>query len=97
MEWIIENWGMVVALLIVVIGGVVGVLRIVKPQSPWLSILLYILSVIEDLAPELSKKVKGEVKAKMLCLPAKDQIALNEACATVDAKKQTPESIKKAL
>lgn len=97
MEWIIENWAIVLGVAVVVLTGAVGLIRILKPQSPWLSVLLYILGVIEDLAPDIAKQVKGEVKAKMRSLPGKEKVALDEAVATVDPKKTTPASIKKAL
>lgn len=97
MDWIVENWALIVLLLGIAIGAMVAALRILKPDSFWLGILVYILGIIEDLAPELAKKVKGEVAAKMHLLPVKQQIALQDACAVVDPKKPNPESLKKAV
>lgn len=95
MDWIIENWGLIVALAFVGIGAVVAVLKIVKPGSRWLHVLIYILGIIEDLAPELAKQVKLQVKSKMSSLPAAEQQALQDAVATVDPKKVTPASVKR--
>lgn len=97
MEWIIENWGVVLGLAIIVIGAIIGILRIVKPGSKWLQILIYVLGIIEDLAPEMAAKVKGEVKGHMRELSFGNQQALQDACAAVDLKKETPDSIQRLM
>ena len=97
MEWVIENWGTVLALAVVVIGAVIGILRIVKPSSRWLQVLIYVLGIIEDLAPETAAKVKGEVKDHMRELSFENRQALQDACAAVDLKKETPDSIQRLM
>lgn len=96
MDWL-SDYGVILAVAAAVLGAAIAILRVLKPGSVWLSVLIYLMGVIEDLSPAIRKDVKEAVKGKMHLLPLKQQVALDDAVSMVDNKKTTSEAMKKEI